>query len=90
MRGIPPFRSSIPRAARECIVSRHANGAKAQAEYALDGKVVGIRRFDHEGNLEFDCGLRDGRGHGTAYRLDTPGRLLSATPYAHGVEPSRL
>lgn len=86
MRPMPRFRSSIPRHAEERITARHANGVKATVEYFVDGSRVGVRGFDAEGNVEGDCGLRDGRLHGTSYRIDTPGRLLSATPYFQGQE----
>lgn len=33
-----------------------------------------------------DYGLRNGKPHGTTYRIDIPGRLLSATPYGNGRE----
>jgi antitoxin component YwqK of YwqJK toxin-antitoxin module len=80
------FRTSIPRAAEECVRSRHHNGAKAAADYVLNGKIVGRRTFDSEGYVELDCGWRDDRRHGTTYRLDAPRRLVSATPYSCGVE----
>jgi antitoxin component YwqK of YwqJK toxin-antitoxin module len=86
MKCVPAFRSSIPRGARERVLSRHANGAVASAEYWLGGRLVGVRHFDPEGHLSFDCGMKDSRRHGTAYRLDLPGRLLSATPYSRGLE----
>ena len=86
MRTTPRFRSSIPRHAEARITEWHANGAKATAEYFIDGQLVGARRFDAEGSLELDCGWRDGRLHGTTYRIDIPGRLLSATPYSRGLE----
>jgi antitoxin component YwqK of YwqJK toxin-antitoxin module len=86
MKTIPSFRSSIPRNARERIVCWHASGLKAVVEYFVRRKLVGRRHFDFEGHLELDYGLRDGKSQGTTYRLDTPGRLLSATPYSRGIE----
>jgi antitoxin component YwqK of YwqJK toxin-antitoxin module len=80
------FQSSIPEGARARIVERHPSGAKARADYLLAGKVVGYRLFDAAGELIYDCGLRDGRPHGMAFRLDAPGRVLSAIPYAAGLE----
>jgi hypothetical protein len=85
-RTTPRFRSSIPRRAEERTTARHTNGAKATVEYFIEGHRVGARGFDPEGNLESDCGWRDGLRHGTSYRIDIPGRLLSATPYSRGVE----
>jgi antitoxin component YwqK of YwqJK toxin-antitoxin module len=58
----------------------------ARVQYSVGKAVVGYRDFDADGELTRDSGLRDGRPHGTAYRLDTPGILLSATPYRNGVE----
>jgi len=86
MRTTRRFRSSIPRRAEERIAARHANGAKSTVEYFIEGRRVGARGFDAEGNLESDCGWRDGQRHGTSYRIDIPGRLLSATPYSRGHE----
>lgn len=86
MRITPRFRSSIPRHAEERITARHPNGAKSTVEYFVGGQRVGARGFDAEGNLQGDCGWRDGQLHGTSYRIDTPGRLLSATPYSRGLE----
>jgi hypothetical protein len=42
--------------------------------------------FDIDGELLFDAGRRRGRRHGREYRLDVPGRLLSATAYRNGLE----
>jgi antitoxin component YwqK of YwqJK toxin-antitoxin module len=86
MKTIPPFRSSIPKSAQERVVSWHPNGTKSGAEYLVDGKVVGARWFDAEGNLLDDRGFRDGKKHGTAYRIEVPGHVTSATPYSNGVE----
>ena len=80
------FRSSIPATARARIVERHSSGAQARVEYVLGKSVVGYRDFDSNGELELDCGLRTGRPHGTTYRLDSPGKLVSATPYRNGLE----
>lgn len=86
MRTTPRYRSSIPRRAEARITKRHANGAQATVEYFIEGRRVGVRSFDAEGHLENDCGWRDGLRHGTSYRIDIPGRLLSATPYSRGLE----
>jgi hypothetical protein len=82
----PAFRSSIPRHAVERVTSRHPNGQRAAAEYFVGDEQVGARSFHQDGQVEADCGWRDGRLHGTMYRIDIPGRLLSATPYARGLE----
>jgi hypothetical protein len=81
-----PFRSSIPSGARPRIVRRHPTGAKERVDYWFEGAVVGYRLFDAEGELIFDCGLRNDRPHGVAYRLDVPRQVLSATPYRNGLE----
>jgi hypothetical protein len=86
MRTTPPFRSSIPKNARPRVTKRHPSGTPATVEYLLGRSVVGYRHFDHDGALQFDCGQRKGRHHGTAFRLDEPGKLLSTTPYRKGLE----
>ena len=80
------FRSSIPPGARPRVVRRHPSGAKERVEYLLGGRVVGYRLHDEAGELIYDCSLRNGKPHGMAYRLDTPGMVLSATPYKDGLE----
>jgi hypothetical protein len=55
-------------------------------DYVLAGRVVGYRLFDEAGELIYDCGLREGKPHGIAYRLDAPGTVLSAIPYKDGLE----
>jgi hypothetical protein len=82
----PSFKSSIPAGARPRIVRQHPSGAKERVDFVLAGKVVGYRLFDAAGELIHDCGLRDGKPHGTAYRLDQPGIVLSATTYKDGLE----
>ena len=78
--------SSIPPGARGRIMRRHPSGAKERVEYTLAGATVGYRLFDADGAVIFDCGLRKCKPHGMAYRLDMPGRVLSATPYRNGLE----
>jgi hypothetical protein len=86
MRAKLNFKSSIPQAARPRIVRRHPTGAKERVDYVLARRIVGYRLFDEAGELTYDCGLRGGRPHGVAYRLDQPGKVLSATPYKGGLE----
>jgi len=86
MKTIPRFRSSIPRGAEERVSTRHQDGTPAIVEYYVDGQMVGARGFNSDGHLYLDCGWRDGKRHGTVYRIDTPGRVLSATPHSRGVE----
>lgn len=78
--------SSIPKTARPRVTARHTSGEPATVEYLLDRSVVGYRHFDIDGALEFDCGKRNGRHHGTAFTLYESGQLLSATPYRNGLE----
>lgn len=82
----PRFRSSIPSRARARIVQQHPSGAPARVEYLVGRTVVGYRDFDDNGDLEVDCGMRRSKRHGTEYRLDIPGKLLSAIPYRNGLE----
>ena len=80
------YRSSIPKGARERIISTFSKSQrKHKAQYVFQGKVVGVRYFYETGELESEYALRDGLMHGIAYRSDVPGELLSAEPYAHGL-----
>lgn len=80
------YRSSIPKDARERIVSTFSKSRqKHKAEYVLNGKVVGVRYFYETGELENEYALKDGLKNGIEYRSDVPGELLSAEPYAHGL-----
>jgi hypothetical protein len=54
--------------------------------YLVGRSIVGYRLFDTDGELLHDCGVRRGRRHGREYRLDFPGKLLSATAYYNGLE----
>lgn len=82
----PAYRSSIPDSAEERVIETHEDGSKAQAEYWLDGQRVGRRYFFESGELAGDVGLRGDRYHGIDYRWDMPGSLMSAIPYADGLE----
>jgi hypothetical protein len=82
----PRFRSSIPTRARARVVHRHPSGAPERVEYLVGRSIVGGRLFDTEGELQLDYGIRRGRRHGKEYRLDLPGKLLSATAYRNGLE----
>ena len=80
------YRSSIPAAARECIVATYVTGPqKYKVECILHGKVVGIRTFHETGELETERPLKNGVIHGIEYRSDTPGKLLSAETYSNGL-----
>ena len=80
------YQSSIPATAEEHVTRVYPDGAKQRAEYWLDGERVGMRSFFETGELETDLGLRGDRYHGTFYRWDLPGKLISATPYHEGLE----
>lgn len=85
-RSRPQFRSSIPLRARARVAHRHPSGAAERVEYFVGGSIVGGRVFDAEGELQLDYGIRRGKRHGREYRLDLPGKLLSATAYRNGLE----
>ena len=55
-------------------------------EYFVGRSIVGCRLFNSDGELQLDCGIGRGRRHGREYRLDLPGKLLSATAYKNGLE----
>ncbi len=80
------YSSSIPDDAEERIVATYPGGATERAEYRLHGDLVGVRWFFETGELRLEYGVRQGRYHGVFYRWDLPGILLSATPYADGLE----
>ncbi len=62
------YRSSIPKAAQERVVATHVTGPqKHRAEYILDGKTVGVRYFEENGDLISETPLRNGLAHGTQY-----------------------
>jgi hypothetical protein len=82
----PGFRSSIPARARAQVTHRHENGAPSYVDYYVGRSLVGSRCFDADGALMLDSGSRRGKRHGRAYRLDIPGKLLSATAYKNGLE----
>ena len=80
------YRSSIPKDARERVKSTFGTSRrKHEAEYFLNGKVVGVRSFYETGELEHEYALKDGLLHGVVYRSDVPGELLSAEPYVDGL-----
>jgi antitoxin component YwqK of YwqJK toxin-antitoxin module len=57
-----------------------------RVEYFVGRSIVGCRLFDSDGQLQLDYGIRRGKRHGREYRLDLPGKLLSATAYRNGLE----
>jgi ribosomal protein S18 acetylase RimI-like enzyme len=50
----------------------------------VGGKLVGVRFFHETGEPSFETPLKDGVYHGTVYRWDIPGQLLSSEPYVNG------
>lgn len=79
------YRSFIPTTARERVIKLSSSGAKQRAEYVLRGEVVGVRVFHESGEPAFEYALKRGVYHGTRYRWDKPGKLLSAEPYLNGM-----
>ena len=83
------YRSSIPQSAEERIVATHGStGKKKTAEFAIDGKIVGYRFFDEEGNLALERPLKDNGIDGTQYYFGSvEGRLVVtfAEPYRNGL-----
>jgi len=79
------YRSSIPKEARERVVAdRIAGRQKFKAKYILNRKVVGVRQFDENGLLEFECPLRNGVTHGTLYYF-WDGVVTFAEHYSNGL-----
>lgn len=79
------YRSSIPKAATEVVIGQHPSGAKKRSQYYLGDELVGERQFHESGEPEGEWPQKDGRLHGTVYRWDEPGVLLSAEPYREGL-----
>jgi len=78
------YRSSIPKAAKECVLATHLKGPqKYLAEYRVNGKVVGDRQFDENGRLEIERPMKDGLLHGIRYYCDD-GVVTFAEPYRNG------
>jgi antitoxin component YwqK of YwqJK toxin-antitoxin module len=79
------YRSYIPKEAKERVLTTRLTGPqKLKAEYILNGKVVGIRQFDEDEILEFECPLKDGVTHGTLYEI-TDGIVTFAEHYSDGL-----
>src|SRR5947209_5640410 len=79
------YLTSMPPEAEERVIDAYPDGARKEAEYWLDGQRVGFRSFHPTGELGYEVPYRDGAMHGTRYRWDVPGKLLSAEPYEYGV-----
>lgn len=62
------YRSSIPKAAQERVIATYLKSPqKYKTEYVLNGKVVGVRFFEENGNLMSETPLKNGLTHGTQY-----------------------
>lgn len=84
------YRSSIPKAAQERVVSTHAsNGRKERVEYVLNGEVVGGRWFDEDGEMGTETPIKNGMMHGTHYYFDHDFdgtlKVVFAEPYRSGL-----
>jgi hypothetical protein len=77
--------SHIPPDAEERVIDSYPDGAKKEAKYWLNGERVGFRRFHPTGEVADEVPYQNGVRHGTQYRWDAPGKLLSAESYEHGV-----
>ena len=87
---IKHYRSSIPKSAQERVVSSHkSNGMKHRVDYIVDGKLVGFRQFNEEGEIEFERPLRDGLTHGTVYMfhgdINRSGEITFSEPHKNGL-----
>lgn len=79
------YRSSIPKRATECVLATHISGPqKYLAEYRLNGRVVGFRQFDQDGEIQSERPVKDGLTHGTQYFFD-PGTVAFSEPYKKGL-----
>lgn len=86
MNGKDAYKSTIPVEAIARPKGKHTNGKPTQIEYYLGEDRVGLRLYSYNGDPEQEYSLRNGAKHGWEYRFDTPGKLLSATPYENGAE----
>jgi hypothetical protein len=83
------YRSSIPKAAQERVVSMWEScGLKQKVECVLDGEVVGIRWFGEDGLMATETPRKNGLNHGTMYyfndRMDGKLRVTFAERYRDG------
>lgn len=84
------YRSSIPKAAQERIVSTYqSTGSQQKVECVLDGEVVGVRWYIEEGSMGSETPLKNGLAHGIMYYFDDiPDGVLKVTfaePYRNGL-----
>ena len=60
----------IPPKARQRVVERYKNGAKAKAFFYLNGQKIGWKRWDEQGHLFSECAMREGLDHGLCRHYD--------------------
>jgi hypothetical protein len=78
------YRSSISKNARERVVATHLKGPqKYKVECVLKQEVVGIRTFEENGQLQYECPLKNDLRHGTVYFF-SDGKVDFAEPYRNG------
>jgi antitoxin component YwqK of YwqJK toxin-antitoxin module len=80
------YRSDIPSDAREEVVKRHPNGAKARCDYFDGSDHVGWRQFEADGVCILEVPLLGGKQHGTMYTWFESGELMAAEPWVDGRE----
>jgi antitoxin component YwqK of YwqJK toxin-antitoxin module len=84
------YRSSIPKAAQERVVSTHeANGNKKLVEYVLHGEIVGNRWFCEDGTEGTENPNRNGLMHGNMqyFKVFPDGKMKTrfTEPYRNGL-----
>lgn len=84
------YRSSIPNAAQERVVSTYeANGQKQRVEYVLDGEVVGFRWFSEDGTAGTENPLKNRVMHGNMHYFevgaDGSRKTSFSEPYRNGL-----
>lgn len=81
-------KSDIPPNARERLVREHSQERALIylqiKECILDGKVVGQRAYNSDGNLQVETPLKNGKKHGREYIWKDDGTLESVEPYLDG------
>ena len=84
------YRSSIPKAAQECVVSFHeTTGNEQRVEYVLDGEVVGFRWFSEDGTAGTENPIKNGVMHGNMHYFevgaDGSRKSSFSEPYRNGL-----
>jgi antitoxin component YwqK of YwqJK toxin-antitoxin module len=82
------YKSDIPRGVTEVEISEYRQEGNwihfRVVECRLDGKVVGQRSYDSDGNLMREAPLKNGKRHGREYIWDETGALESMEPFVDG------